>query len=99
MKQVAFTPDQSTTIVGEALAEGRKERRDPTKKSVRVLKQFDVIEGDGTVLMPNGGEKAQLQKPEKGQFKTKVQIADPNMTDMDIERLLVETFPVLENTR
>ena len=99
MKQVAFTPDQSTTIVGEALAEGRKKPRDPTKKSVRVLKQFDVKVSDGTVFMPNEMKKAELQKPEKGQFKTEMQIADPNMTDMDIKRLLVETFPFLENTR
>ena len=49
--------------------------------------------------MPNEGEKAQLQKPEKGQFKTKVHIADENMTEMDVKRLLVETFPFLENAR
>ena len=98
MKQVAFRPDQSTTIVTEALAEGSKKRGDPTK-SVRVLKQCDVIVSDGTVFLPNKMKNAELQKSEKGQFKTKVRIADPNMTEMDIERLLVEIFPVLENTR
>ena len=92
-------PDQSTTIVSEVLAEGSKNPGDPTEKSVRVLKQCDVKVSDGTVLMPNEIKKAELQKPEKGQFKTKVRIADPNMTEIDIKRLLVEIFPFLENTR
>lgn len=92
-------PGQLTSIIRKGPAEGRNRSRDPTKKSVRVLKQCDVKVSDGTVLMPNEGEKAQLQKPEKGQFKTKVHIADENMTEMDVKRLLVETFPFLENAR
>ena len=92
-------PDQSTTIVTEALAEGSKKPGDPTEKSVRVLKQCDVTVSDGTVLLPNKMKNTELQKPEKGQFKTKVRIADPNMTEINIKRLLVKIFPVLENTR
>lgn len=92
-------PDQSTAIVTEALAEGSNENRDPTEKNVRVVKRCDVTVSDGTVFMPNKIINAEIQKPEKGQFKTRVQIADENMTEMDIRRLLVEIFPVLENTR
>lgn len=92
-------PGQLTNIIREGPAERRNRPRDPTKKSVRVLKQCDVVVRDGTVLMPNEIEKAELQKKEKGQFKTKVHIADENMTEMDVKRTLVETFPFLENAR
>ena len=63
-----------------------------------VLKPCDVVERDGTVFMPNTIEMAQLKKSEKGQFKTNVQISS-KMTEMDIKRILVKTFPYLESKR
>ena len=63
-----------------------------------VLKSSDVTERDGTVFMPNTIEMAQLKKSEKGQFKTNVQISS-KMTEMDIKRILLETFPYLKCKR
>ena len=76
----------------------KKESGALTRKSVVVLKPCDVVERDGTVFMPNTIEMAQLKKSEKGQFKTNVQISS-KMTEMDIKRILVETFPYLESKR
>ena len=79
----------------------KRAKKDPvalTGKSVVVLKPLDVVERDGTVFMPNTIEMAQLKKSEKGQFKTNVQISS-KMTEMDIRRILVKTFPYLESKR
>ena len=79
----------------------KRAKKDPgalTGKSVVVLKPCDVVERDGTVFMPNTIEMAKLKKSEKGQFKTNVQISS-KMTEMDIKRILVETFPYLESKR
>ena len=81
-----------------ALKRAKKEPGALTGKSVVVLKPCDVVERDGTVFMPNTIEMAQLKKSEKGQFKTNVQISS-KMTEMDIKRILVETFPFLANKR
>ena len=81
-----------------ALKRAKKEPGALTGKSVVVLKPCDVVERDGTVFMPNTIEMAQLKKSEKGQFKTNVQISS-RMTESDIELILVETFPFLENKR
>ena len=79
----------------------KREKKEPgalTGKSVVVLKPCDVVERDGTVFMPNTIEMAHLKKSEKGQFKKNVQISS-KMTEMDIKRILVETFPYLESKR
>ena len=81
-----------------ALKRAKKESGALTGKSVVVLKPCDVVERDGTVFMPNTIEMAQLKKSEKGQFKTNVQISS-KMNEMDIKRILVETFPFLTNKR
>ena len=70
----------------------------PTKKSVVVLKRSDVTIRNDLVFMPNTIEMAQLKKPDKGQFKTNVQISS-KMTEVDIKRILVENFPFLEHQR
>ena len=69
-----------------------------TGKSVVVLKGSDVTRRNENVFMPNTIEMAQLKKPEKGQFKTNVQISS-KMTEVDIKRKLIETFPFLEHQR
>ena len=76
----------------------RAKKEAPTGKSVVVLKPCDVIVRNGTVFMPNTIEMAQLKKSEKGQFKTNVQISS-KMTEMEIKRILVQTFPYLESKR
>ena len=81
-----------------ALKRAKKEPGALTGKSVVVLKPCDVVERDGTVFMPNTIEMAQLKKSEKGQFKTNVQISS-KMTEMDIKKILVKTFPYLESKR
>ena len=81
-----------------ALKRAKKDPGAPTGKSVVVLKPCDVVERHGTVFMPNTIEMAQLKKSEKGQFKTNVQISS-KMTEMDIKRILVKTFPYLESKR
>ena len=63
-----------------------------------VLKPCDVVERDGTVFMPNTIEMAQLKKTEKGQFTKNVQFSS-KMTEMDVKKILVATFPCLECQR
>lgn len=60
-----------------------------------VLKPCDVVERNGTVFMPNTIEMAQIKKKERGQFKTNVQFSS-KMTETDVKRILVDTFPFLE---
>lgn len=83
---------------GAAPPKKKKEPGALTGKSVVVLKPSDVIVRDGTVFMPNTIEMAQLKKAEKGQFKTNVQISS-KMTETDIKKILVETFPFLKYQR
>ena len=63
-----------------------------------VLKPCDVVERNGTVFMPNTIEMAQIKKKERGQFKTNVQLSS-KMTETDVKRVLVDTFPFLEFLR
>ena len=93
--QLTFKCNENELV---ALKRAKKEPGALTGKSVVVLKPFDVVERDGTVFMPNTIEMAQLKKSEKGQFKTNVQISS-KMNEMDIKRILVETFPFLTNKR
>ncbi|XP_068727276.1 uncharacterized protein [Montipora capricornis] len=67
-------------------------------KSVVVLKRSDVTIRNENVYMPNTIEMAQLKKPGKGQFGRQVPI-DSGMTVEDIEILLKECFPCLEEQR
>ena len=76
----------------------KKEPGGVTGKSVVVLKGSDVTTRNKIVFMPNTIEMAQLKKPDKGQFKTNVQISS-KMTEMDIKKILVETFPFLGHQR
>ena len=76
----------------------KKEPVASTGKSVVVLKDSDVTTGNENVFMPNTIEMAQLKKPEKGQFKTKVPISS-KMTETEIKKMLVEIFPFLEHQR
>ena len=99
MKQVTSGVEQSTARAsGVAPPKKKKEPGALTGKSVVVLKPCDVVERDGTVFMPNTIEMAQLKKAEKGQFKTNVQISSM-MTEMDIKKIVVETFPFLKCQR
>ena len=86
--------DSSETIVKRM----KKEPGAVTGKSVVVLKDSDVTRRNEIVFMPNTIEMAQLKKPEKGQFKTNVQISS-KMTEMDIKEILVATFPFLGHQR
>ena len=63
-----------------------------------VLKPCDVVQRNGTVFMPNTIEMAQIKKKERGQFKTNVQLSS-KMTETDVKRVLVDTFPFLECLR
>ena len=76
----------------------KKEPGALTAKSVVVLKNGDVTTRDDIVFMPNTIEMAQLKKPDKGQFKTNVQISS-KMTEMDVKTILLENFPFLEHQR
>ena len=76
----------------------KKEPGGVTGKSVVVLKGSDVTTRNEIVFMPNTIEMAQLKKPDKGQFKTNVQISS-KMTEMDIKKILEETFPFLGHQR
>ncbi|XP_078354207.1 uncharacterized protein LOC144638813 isoform X1 [Oculina patagonica] len=76
----------------------KREAGSVTGKSVVVLKSSDVIKRDTIVFMPNTIEMAQLKKPERGQFKTNVQISS-KMTESDIKKTLMETFPILRRQR
>ena len=91
--------EQSTTgASGAARPKTKKEPEALTGKSVVVLKPCDVTIKDGTVFMPNTIEMAELKKSEKEQFKTNVHFSS-KMTETDIKRILVETFPFLECQR
>ena len=88
--------EQSTAgAIGTALRKTKKEPGALTGKSVIVLKPCDVTIKDGTVFIPTTIEMAQLKKSEKGQFRTNVQFSS-KMTETDVKRILVETFPFLE---
>ena len=80
------------------LTRPKKEPGAPTGKNVVVLKNNDVKEKDGIVFMPNTIEMAQLKKPQRGQFKTNVQISS-KMTERDIKQILEEAFTFLKNKR
>ena len=100
MKQVTSNSMEQSKAGANGVAphKKKKERGSPTGKNVVVLKPCDVIVRDGTVFMPNTIEMAKLKKAEKGQFKANVQISS-RMTDKDIKRIIVETFPFLEYQR
>lgn len=83
---------------GVAPPKKKKERGALTGRNVVVLKPCDVIVRNGTVFMPNAIGMAQLKKAEKAQFKTNVQISS-KMTETDIKKILVETFPFLKYQR
>ena len=88
-------------VVDSSEAVVKRMKKEPgavTGKSVVVLKDSDVTTRNENVFMPNTIEMAQLKKPEKGQFKTNVQISS-KMMETDIKRILVETFPFLEHQR
>ena len=76
----------------------KKEPGALTGKNLVALKRNDVKEKDGIVFMPNTIEMAQLKKPEKGQFKTNVQISS-KMSDIEIRKIIEESFPFLANKR
>ncbi|KAJ7383829.1 hypothetical protein OS493_025701 [Desmophyllum pertusum] len=76
----------------------KKEPGGVTGKSVVILLSSDVTRRDVNVFMPNTIEMAQLKKQGKGQFKTNVEISS-KMSEMDIERKLVEIFPILKEKR
>lgn len=78
----------------------KKEPGAVTGKSVVVLRGSDVTRSrnESVVFMPNTIEMAQLKKPDKGQFKTNVQISS-KMTEKDIQKALEETFPILRRQR
>ena len=63
-----------------------------------VLKPCDVVVRNETVFMPNTIEMAQLKKTEKGQFKKNVPFSS-KMTEMDVKKILVATFPCLDCQR
>ena len=94
--QLTFKCGENDSVA--LIKRAKKDREAPTGKSVVVLKPCDVIVRNGTVFMPNTIEMAQLKKSEKGQFKTNVQISS-KMTEMEIKRILVQTFPYLESKR
>ena len=98
MKQVTSMEQSRARASGVAPPKKKKEPGTLTGKSVVVLKPCDVIERDGTVFMPNTIGMAQLKKAEKGQLKTNVQISS-KMTEKDIRKTLVETFPFLRYRR
>lgn len=76
----------------------KREAGSVTGKSVVVLRSSDVMRRDTYVFMPNTIEMAQIKKPDRGQFKTNVQISS-KMTESDIEKTLLETFPILRRQR
>ena len=98
MKQVTSMEQSRARASGVAPPKKKKEPGALTGKSVVVLKPCDVIERDGTVFMPNTIGMAQLKKAEKGQLKTNVQISS-KMTETDIKKTLIETFPFLRYRR
>lgn len=98
VKQVTSMEQSRARASGVAPPKKKKKPGALTGKSVVVLKHCDVIVRDGTVFMPNTVGMAQLKKAEKGQFKTNVQISS-KMTETDIKKILVETFPFLKYQR
>lgn len=69
-------------------------KRESNLKNVLVLTGHDVRKKDGKVYMPNTIEMAQLKKPERGRFKTKIKLLK-TMTGKDVEAELRRQFPVL----
>ena len=92
--QLTFKDDDNEATVKRM----KKEPGVITGKSVVVLKNSDVTTRNDIVFMPNTIEMAQLKKPDRGQFKTNVQISS-KMTEADIKKILMETFPFLECRR
>ncbi|PFX14048.1 Nephrocystin-3 [Stylophora pistillata] len=70
-------------------------KRESNLKNVLVLTSHDVRKKDGKVYMPNTIEMAQLKKPERGQFKTKIKFPK-TMTGKDVEEELRRQFLVLK---
>ena len=70
----------------------------PAGKSVVVLKRSNVTIRNDSVFMPNTIEMAQLKKKENGQFLTNVQISS-EMSEQDIEELLISSFSCLRDQR
>ena len=87
-----------TRTVMDTTAKRMKKEPGITGKSVVVLRGRDVVVRSGIAFMPNTIEMAQLKKREKGQFKTNVQFCS-KMTEADVKKLLMDTFPYLENQR
>ena len=79
-------------------AKRMKKEAGVTGKSVVVLRGSNVIVRNDIAFMPNTIEMAQIKKREKGQFKTNVQFCS-KMTELDVKKLLMDTFPYLENQR
>ena len=98
VKQVTSMEQSRARASGVAPPKKKTKPGALTGKSVVVLKPCDVIVRDGTVFMPNTVGMALLKKAEKGQFKTNVQISS-KMTETDIKKILVETFPFLKYQR
>lgn len=98
MKQAPSMEQSTAGASGAASSKKKRERGAPKGKSVVVLKPCNVEERDGTVFMPNTIEMAQLKQEHMGQFRTNVQFS-PEMSDEDIKRKIVETFPFLEGQR
>lgn len=98
MKQAPSMEQSTAGASGTASPKKKKERGAPKGKSVVVLKPCDVVERDRTVFMPNTIEMAKLKKQDMGQFRTNVQFSS-KMSDKDIKRKIVETFPFLEDQR
>ena len=82
----------------ETISAKRMKPGSVTGKSVVVLRHSDIRMGKSSVLMPNTIEMAQLKKPIKGQFRRDIRIA-ANMTELDVRRTLIESFPILRNQR
>ena len=69
-------------------------KRESNLKNVLVLTSRDVRKEDGKVFMPNTIEMAQLKKPKRGRFKTKIKLPK-TMTVKNVEAELRDQFPVL----
>ena len=93
--QISLEDDNKETNSAKRM---KKEPGAVTGKSVVVLRHTDVTRNETYVFMPNTIEMAQIKKHDKGQFKTNVQISSM-MTEKDIEKILVETFPILRHQR
>ena len=91
--------EQSTAgASGAASPKKKRERGAPKGTSVVVLRACDVVERDGTVFMPTTIDMAKLKKKDMGQFRTNVQFSS-KMSNQDVKRIIVETFPFLECQR